>query len=84
MFAAFAPRLRRDLRVYEGHRVDGRLEKTPVLLLLGTDDPVCPLDARRHWTPRHPADLRGGQGGHMFHQDDPAATAAAIRDWRAG
>ncbi|MEW2551141.1 thioesterase II family protein [Streptomyces zhihengii] len=85
VFAAFAPRLRRDLRVYEGHRVDGRLEKTPVLLLLGTEDPVCPLDARRHWTP-HVTRLTCVEikGGHMFHQDDPAATAAAIRDWRAG
>ncbi|MFC9944254.1 thioesterase II family protein [Streptomyces pratensis] len=84
VFAAFAPRLRRDLRLYGSYRPDGRLARTPALLLVGTDDTVCPPGAWEHWAPYLTRPARAEvKGGHMFHLDDPAATAAAVRDWRA-
>lgn len=85
VFGSFSSRLRRDLRLYAGYTPDERLDRTPALLLQGTHDRICPPRPKYYWADRiSRLAWQEIDGGHLFHMDAPAVTAAAVRNWRDG
>ena len=66
------------MKIREDREVLLRFFPFPILLILGTQDPVLPFETTKDQVAQSPATLVPLEGGHMSHLENPAELAAAL------
>lgn len=79
LFSVFADAIRADCMAFESAGSLWLDHRSPMLVVTGRDDPMCPLAQVRSWTDTHPqAEVRQISGGHLVASDHPGHLARLI------